>query len=157
MAQIPLGHPGAPQDVLLQRHFLDRGQAGLIIPRKDSSGHYDRLNEEEQAVLLVLLFEGEINNGGFDQFFSNSSGELYEDALDGLNRMQAVEAASLCAASLCSVPVVGFAPKRSALFPSSRSSSVKRSQEPGFFQWDRTFRISPRISPRLPDRSSPGR
>lgn len=49
----------------------------------------------ERTYFAVSCLIGEVYNGGFDQFFSNSAGELYEDALEGLERMQATESASL--------------------------------------------------------------
>jgi len=32
--EVALGHPHAPQDVLLRRHELDRRQRGLVVPRE---------------------------------------------------------------------------------------------------------------------------
>lgn len=78
----------------------DESDAAILLfewlsQKAGDSGHYDRLNEEEQAVVLVLLFEGEINNGGFDQFFFNSSGDLAHETLLALHRIQAPETATI--------------------------------------------------------------
>ena len=75
----------------------------------------------ERAYFAVSCLVGEVYNGGFDQFFSNSSGELYEDALEGLDRMQAMESASLLrrakAILFGSTPVPTAREERTALMP----------------------------------------
>ncbi|MCA1196685.1 DMP19 family protein [Sphingomonas sp. R647] len=43
----------------------------------------------EQLYFSVCLLEGEMYNGGFDQYFSNSSGDYYNFAVDGLSAIQA--------------------------------------------------------------------
>jgi hypothetical protein len=49
----------------------------------------------ERTYFAVSCLIGEVYNGGFDQFFSNTSGELYREALEGLEQMQATESVSL--------------------------------------------------------------
>lgn len=41
----------------------------------------------EKQYFAVSLLAGEIYNGGFDQYFHNSSGDYYNDAEQGLARM----------------------------------------------------------------------
>lgn len=45
--------------------------------------------DEERVYFSVCLLEGEIYNGGFDQFFSNTSGDYYRFALKGLEDLGA--------------------------------------------------------------------
>jgi hypothetical protein len=45
------------------------------LERYDAVG-FDDLNEEEKVLVTVWAIEGEVNNGGFDQFFFNSAGDV---------------------------------------------------------------------------------
>lgn len=50
---------------------------------------FEGLSEAERRYFAVCLLEGEVYNGGFDQYFSNSSGSHYKDAVAGLEIMGA--------------------------------------------------------------------
>lgn len=56
---------------------------------------FDELLQSEKTYFAVSCLIGEVFNGGFEQFFSNSSGELYGLALDGLFEMEAEVSAAL--------------------------------------------------------------
>ena len=43
-----------------------------------------RLSEGRQAIYSIWKLEGEVNNGGFNQFYYNPSGKYANDVLDGL-------------------------------------------------------------------------
>lgn len=58
-------------------------------------GGFEALSDIEKRYFAVCCLESEIYNGGFDQFFSNSSGSYYEQALNGLADMGAVESVQL--------------------------------------------------------------
>jgi hypothetical protein len=49
------------------------------------------LSAENQNYFAVCLLEGEVYNGGFHQFFNNSSGNYYADAMRGLEELGADE------------------------------------------------------------------
>lgn len=66
---------------LVERSSLDRSLANLSV--------------QEQKYFAVALLEGEVYNGGFDQFFSNSSGDYYYLAVDGLKELGALSSLSL--------------------------------------------------------------
>ena len=53
------------------------------------------LSEQERQYFAVACLSGEVYNGGFDQFFSNSSGGLYEYAIRGLSSMGAAQSLEL--------------------------------------------------------------
>lgn len=53
------------------------------------------LSQPEKTYYAVSCLVGEVYNGGFDQFFSNSSGALYGLALDGLFELRAEQSAAL--------------------------------------------------------------
>ena len=52
--------------------------------------HIDRLSPEARLVYLVWCLDGEIHNGGFDQFFYNSLGDHWEELLSHLDTIGAV-------------------------------------------------------------------
>jgi hypothetical protein len=56
---------------------------------------YGGLTEAEQVYFAVCVLEGEVYNGGFEQYFFNSSADYYARAVDGLTEMGAVQSLSL--------------------------------------------------------------
>lgn len=56
----------------------------LIERVHDSAAGFDGLSEPEKIYYAVALLRNEINNGGFHQYFSNSSGKYYRFAEGGL-------------------------------------------------------------------------
>jgi hypothetical protein len=56
---------------------------------------FETLTKEEKLYLSVGIFDGEVYNGGMYQFFSNSSGELYEEVVKGLKTLKATKSLSL--------------------------------------------------------------
>ncbi|TIX49275.1 DUF4375 domain-containing protein [Alteraurantiacibacter aquimixticola] len=52
-------------------------------------------SRSEARYFAVGLLEGQIFNGGFDQYFSNSSGDYYEEAVCGLEEIGATDALAL--------------------------------------------------------------
>lgn len=55
----------------------------------------DSLTGEEKVVLAIEGLEREVNNGGYDQFFINSSKEYAPIVVDALNRISCADAALL--------------------------------------------------------------
>lgn len=53
------------------------------------------LTAEERRYYVVRHFEREVNNGGFEQYFYNSAGAHFEEALAGLKLLGANHAATL--------------------------------------------------------------
>ncbi len=49
--------------------------------------------KEQRFVFAVIWYDSEVNNGGHDQFFFNSTGIVWKDALDGLKSIGAIERA----------------------------------------------------------------
>ena len=50
----------------------------------NSEGGFDALSDPEKIYYALTLFQNEINNGGFHQFFFNRSGAYYELVENGL-------------------------------------------------------------------------
>jgi hypothetical protein len=57
--------------------------------------HLSKLSTEQQNFLLVDLLEMEINNGGFSQFFYNSSGDYSHETVEALKSIGALNAAQM--------------------------------------------------------------
>jgi hypothetical protein len=55
---------------------------------KDDKG-YENLTENEKIYFYIGILDGEVYNGGMHQYFSNSSGELYQETLEYLNTINA--------------------------------------------------------------------
>lgn len=55
-----------------------------LIDRACSPDGFRTLSEPEQAYYALTLFQNEVNNGGFHQFFFNSSGSYYDSIETGL-------------------------------------------------------------------------
>jgi len=65
-----------------------------------NAADYDMLSKAERAARCVWELEAEVNNGGFTQFFQNSSGEHAPDTPDTLRRIGAYAAADIVDAAL---------------------------------------------------------
>lgn len=57
------------------------------------------LSTENQNYFAAFLLEGEVYNGGFDQYFHNSSANHYADAIRGLREIGAAECCRLLVAA----------------------------------------------------------
>ncbi|WP_131248763.1 DMP19 family protein [Aquimarina atlantica] len=55
----------------------------------------DRLNEPQKVLLIVENLEREINNGGFNQFYWNSSGDYANETIDALIKIGAKKTAEI--------------------------------------------------------------
>ena len=68
--------------------------SNLVFARYEQVGFAD-LTEAEQTVYCLDALEREVNNGGFDQFFFNSSGNTALQTLAALERLGAQHPAGL--------------------------------------------------------------
>lgn len=58
---------------------------------------FDALSYPEQVFYVIWELESEVNNGGFEQFFSNSSGDVAFAVVDALKAIGAEETARIAA------------------------------------------------------------
>ncbi len=56
---------------------------------------YERLTDAQKVFVCVWSLEGEVNNGGFDQFYFNSSGDWAIETPAALDKIGAVQAAAI--------------------------------------------------------------
>jgi hypothetical protein len=71
----------------------------LVRQVYDSPDGLGRLSAENQLYFAACLLEGEVYNGGFDQYFSNSSGGYYALAVRALEEIDAAECGRLLLAA----------------------------------------------------------
>lgn len=69
----------------------------LVRRVSDSASGFESLSEMEKLYFAVRLLEREVYNGGFEQYFFNSSGSFYEHAARGLQVVGAARSAQLLA------------------------------------------------------------
>ncbi len=55
----------------------------------------NRLNESQKTLLIIQNLEREINNGGFHQFYLNSSGDYANEIIDALIKVRAKRKAEI--------------------------------------------------------------
>jgi len=67
----------------------------LVHRVHDTDLGYAGLSDPEKKYFAVGLLEGEVYNGGFDQYFHNSSSDYYSDAEVGLEEIGAMQSLSL--------------------------------------------------------------
>jgi hypothetical protein len=67
----------------------------IVWKKSNNLENIDNLTKPEKTFLYVEILEAEINNGGFDQFFYNSSGDYAYEALQSLNEVGAKKTANL--------------------------------------------------------------
>lgn len=65
---------------------------------------FENLNEAEKTFLYVEILEAEINNGGFDQYFFNSSGDYAYETLKSLKEIGALKTAKLVEEAFSNFP-----------------------------------------------------
>ena len=68
--------------------------SNLVFARHEAVG-FAALTEAEQTVYCLDALEREVNNGGFDQFFFNSSGDTAMETVLALERLGASHTAGL--------------------------------------------------------------
>ena len=72
------------------------GEITSYLCEKASYGEaLSQLNERETTVYLVEELQSEVMNGGFDQYFVNSSGNHWEKAITACETIGAVQTAGL--------------------------------------------------------------
>lgn len=62
---------------------------GALVSRVyDDAGGFETLPHGDRLYFLLSVLSGEVHNGGFDQFFSNSSGERYAETVEALQELE---------------------------------------------------------------------
>lgn len=66
-----------------------------LVNRSSDDSELTNWTKQEKLYFSVCLLEGEVYNGGFDQYFSNTSGDYYSLAIAGLDELGATHSRSL--------------------------------------------------------------
>jgi len=69
---------------------------------------YDQLATSERVFLLIWELESEVNNGGFHQYFYNSSGALAPNVVDALKTIGAEATADIAQRALNAANAITF-------------------------------------------------
>jgi len=64
----------------------------LVEKAHATDNAFETLTKEEKIYFSIGILDGEVYNGGMHQFFSNSSGELYSEVVEGLTLLGANKA-----------------------------------------------------------------
>lgn len=67
-------------------------------------GGFARLSERDQTIVAVWALLGEVGNGGFPQFFYNTSGDWAVETVEALERIGAEQAARIVRAANSDFP-----------------------------------------------------
>lgn len=82
-------------DEALEALRKDFYQRYMEIATKSDTDKLDELSSEARDIYTVGLLEGEVNNGGFSQYFWNTEGQFAVHTLEVLKRIGAKETSSL--------------------------------------------------------------
>lgn len=67
----------------------------ILWNKSENDNDFESLNEFQKNVIFIEMLESQINNGGFDQYFFNSSGEYAHETLKALEEINAPEIGEL--------------------------------------------------------------
>ena len=101
----------------------------LSLCRKCNYGeNMQSLNEHERIIYVTQLLEAEVNNGGFDQFFGNSSGNLSNEIVSAFKQIGAMKTAAICekAISVFSSPVPATQEERNQLLSEEKCTILDK-------------------------------
>jgi len=92
-------------DVLANEDGTDFAIAlsNLVFERCDRDG-FEALTPAERVAYCVDALEREVANGGFEQFFSNSSGDTAMETVAALEEIGAAQAAALTRQAIAVIP-----------------------------------------------------
>ena len=85
---------------------------------------YDQLTYPERVFGLIWELESEVNNGGFEQYFSNSTGSLAPDIVNALKEVGANQMAEITQAAIDVVGEVQWSDDEARKATMSRLSSA---------------------------------
>ena len=78
-------------------------RVSLLFARAESDG-FESLTEPERVLVRVWDAVGQIENGGFDQFFYNSSGDFAAEAVTALESIGAANKAAIVKRAIALFP-----------------------------------------------------
>ena len=76
-----------------------------LLEKAEYGDNMEALNEKERIFYITQQVEAEVNNGGFSQFFFNSSGNFSGEMVSAFEEIGAVQTAQICQRALDAYPV----------------------------------------------------
>ncbi len=116
--------------MVLRDRIIDLGDRGV-----------DRLAREERHVFAVTVLFMEVTNGGLDQFFFNSTGDLALDARDGLAEIGPAPLADVYNCALAAFP--HGTPSRDRATRQAQLADIDRADRNAFAALDESFYAYP--------------
>lgn len=100
--------------------------------------HMNKLNEYEKTAYYVFELEGEVNNGGFSQYFFNSSGKNVNPTIKSLENIGAVQTAQLLikAKSVNDGGIIEFVRKKFRMDTSEKQEDKLDKLDQIFYQYE---------------------
>ena len=122
---------------------------GTAVEFKRERVGKQKLSEEERVVLSVLALDREVNNGGFLQFFGNSSGEFTATLVESLHTAGCPRTAEIAAKAVRALGTTRLSPAavRDAVSRrSTRRDRILRECDEEFFSvQNEVYEIEPRL------------
>jgi len=82
---------------------------GWLFKKSNAGEDIEKLSHAERVFFSIFQLEAEVNNGGFSQFFFNSSGSFSNEIVGALREIGANQAAEICQKALaalgCEMPM----------------------------------------------------
>lgn len=98
----------------------------------------DTLNAHERILYVTQTLEQEINNGGFSQYFFNSSGDLANELIDAFNAIGAHKTAAICQKALSAFhdTVPTDRPRRQAVMERMHCDKLWEKCDEAFYEYE---------------------
>jgi Domain of unknown function (DUF4375) len=109
------------------------------IQAKAGPGGEDELTRDERLVLAVMALQREVNNGGYSQFFTNSSRRFASIIVESLRRIGCVTTGAITTRSIAALGVQKLDPAAvlvAALNADSATSKILDALDKEFYQID---------------------
>lgn len=90
---------GAVEENKQQNNFVV-DLCAAICKKCEYGDAIEKLNEHERVFYITQTLEQEVNNGGFSQYFYNSSGDFSNELVDAFTKIGALKTADICKKAL---------------------------------------------------------
>ncbi len=106
------GYSGQSTDELLELEGKYRTDSLVVafeqaIEQKAARVSPENLTEQERVILAIEALEREVNNGGYNQFFTNSSKKFVPIIINSLKRIGCTEAAVITQDAISALGIQG--------------------------------------------------
>ena len=76
---------------------------GWLCKKSNYGDNIEKLSAAERVFYIIFQLEGEVNNGGFSQYFHNSNGNFANEVAKALREIGADETADICDTALAAL------------------------------------------------------